>query len=136
MLQYSTLKSTVVQYNSGHIGAGTQWTGKSSYWLEEVGNGRAERSSTIDGGQVTVLLMPGVDGTHFSIFNSLQLERSYVKDLHLLSATVCQVLKGIILVCYLMYFSQNLTGWNSISLIFKQLIISLDLTMNNLLRIM
>ena len=92
MLQYSTLKSTVVQYNSGHIGAGTQWTGKSSYWLEEVGNGRAERSSTIDGRQAAILLIPEADGTHICIFNSLQLERSYVEDLHLLSVTVCQVL--------------------------------------------
>ena len=63
ILQYSTLKSAVVQYNSGHMGAGIQWTGKSSYWLEEVGDGRAERSSTIgDGGQAVILLMPDADG--------------------------------------------------------------------------
>ena len=45
------------------MGAGIQWTGKSSYWLEEVGDGRAERSSTIgDGGQAAILLMPDADG--------------------------------------------------------------------------
>ena len=45
------------------MGAGIQWTGKSSYWLEEVGDGRAERSSTIgDGGQAVILLMPDADG--------------------------------------------------------------------------
>ena len=32
--QYSTLKSTVVQYKSWLVGAGLRWTGK-SYWLEE-----------------------------------------------------------------------------------------------------
>ena len=31
MLQYSTSESTVVQYNSWHIGAGIKWTGKRSY---------------------------------------------------------------------------------------------------------
>ena len=44
ILHYSTLKSTVVQYNSWHIGAGLMWTGK-SYWLEEgeeMGDGSAK----------------------------------------------------------------------------------------------
>ena len=35
ILQYSTLKSTAVQYNHWHPGAGIEWTGKKSYWLEE-----------------------------------------------------------------------------------------------------
>ena len=45
ILQYSTLKSRVVQDNSWHTGAGIEWTGKKSYWLEEgeeVGDGRDE----------------------------------------------------------------------------------------------
>ena len=64
---YSTLKSTAVQYNSWHTGAGIEWTGKKSYWLEEGeegGDGRAEGSSAIgDGGQAAVSLMPDTDGT-------------------------------------------------------------------------
>ena len=67
MLQYSTLKSTVVQYNSWHTGAGIEWTGKKSYWLDEgaeVGGGRAEGPSAIgDWGQAAVSLTPDVDGT-------------------------------------------------------------------------
>ena len=67
ILQYSTLKSTVVQYNSWHTGAGIEWTGKKSYWLEEgeeMGDGRAEGSSAIgDRGQAAVSLTPDVDGT-------------------------------------------------------------------------
>ena len=31
-MQYSTLKSTGVQYNSGHTGAGIKRTGEKSYW--------------------------------------------------------------------------------------------------------
>ena len=48
ILQYSTLKSTVVQYNSWHTGAGIEWTNKKSYWPGEegeVGDGGAEGSS-------------------------------------------------------------------------------------------
>ena len=66
-LQYSTLKSTVVWYNSRHRGAGLQWTGKKSYWLEEgeeVGGGRAEGSPAVgDRGQAAISLLPDVDGT-------------------------------------------------------------------------
>ena len=64
ILQYSILKSIVVQY-SWHPGADIEWTGKKSYWLEEggdVGGGRAEGSSTIGGGK------------HTGIFESSQLE--------------------------------------------------------------
>ena len=35
ILQYSNLKSMVVQYNCLHIGTGINGTGKKSYWLEE-----------------------------------------------------------------------------------------------------
>ena len=56
------MKSTVVQYNSWHTGAGIEWTGKMSYWLEEgeeVGDGRAEGLSTIgDRGQAAISLWP------------------------------------------------------------------------------
>ena len=48
MLQYGTLKSTVVQYNSWHTGAGIEWRDKKSYWLaegEEVGDSGVEGSS-------------------------------------------------------------------------------------------
>ena len=79
------MKSTVVQYYSWHIGAGIEWTGKKSYWLEEgeeLGDGRAEGSSEIgDGGQVTISLPPDIDDTHFHIFESLQLEGLHVGDL-------------------------------------------------------
>ena len=65
ILQYSTLKSTVVQYNIWCTGVGIEWTGKKSYWLEEeeeVGDGRAEGLSAIgDGGQAAISLMPDVD---------------------------------------------------------------------------
>ena len=47
-----------------------------------MGDGRAERSSAIgDGGQAAILLTPDVDGMHLCIFESLQLEGSYVGDL-------------------------------------------------------
>ena len=48
-----------------------------------MGDGRAEGSSAIgdDGGQAAVSLMPDVDGTHVHIFESSQLEGSYVEDL-------------------------------------------------------
>ena len=78
MVQY--LKSTVVQYNSWHTGAGIKWTGKKSYWLEEgeeMGDGRAEGSSAIgDRGQAAISLTPAIDGTHVRISES-----SHVGDL-------------------------------------------------------
>ena len=47
-----------------------------------MGNGGAEGSSPIgDGGQAAISFTPVVDGTHVRIFESLQLERSYVRDL-------------------------------------------------------
>ena len=46
------------------------------------GDGRAEGSSAIgDREQAAISLMPGIDGTHICIFESLQLEGSYVGDL-------------------------------------------------------
>ena len=64
ILQYSTLKSTVVQCNGWHTWASIEWTGKKSYWLEEgeeVGDGRAEGSSAVgDGGQAAISLTPDV----------------------------------------------------------------------------
>ena len=48
---------------------------------EEVGDGRAEGSLPIgDGGQAATSLTPDIDGTHVRIFESLQLEGSYVGD--------------------------------------------------------
>ena len=62
-----------------------KWTGKKSYWLEEdeeVGDGRAEGSPAIgDGGQATVSLMSDDEGMQVHVFESLQLEGSYVGDL-------------------------------------------------------
>ena len=47
-----------------------------------MGDGRAEGWSAIgDGGQAAISLMPDIDGTHVGIFESLQLEGSYVGDL-------------------------------------------------------
>ena len=47
-----------------------------------MGDGRAEGLSTIgDRGQAAISPMPDVDGTHVHIFESLQLEDSYVGDL-------------------------------------------------------
>ena len=67
------------------MGADIEWTGKKSYWLEEgeeVGDGRTEGLSAIgDGGQAAISLTPDVDGTHVHIFESSQLEGSYVGDL-------------------------------------------------------
>ena len=71
MLQYSALKSPVVQYNSWHAGTGIQWTGEKSYWLEvgeEVRDGRAERSSASCN-----FIMPEVDGTGSSFLLDLVL---------------------------------------------------------------
>ena len=47
-----------------------------------MGDGRAEGLSAIgDGGQAAISFMPDVDGTRVHIFESLQLEGSYVGDL-------------------------------------------------------
>ena len=47
-----------------------------------MGDGRAEGSSALgDGGRAAISLMPDVDGTHVRIFESSQLEGSYVGDL-------------------------------------------------------
>ena len=47
-----------------------------------MGDGRAEESSaTGDGGQAAISLTPDNDGMHIRIFESLQLEGSYVGDL-------------------------------------------------------
>ena len=47
-----------------------------------MGDGRAEESSaTGDGGQAAISLTPDVDGTHVPIFESSQVEGSYVGDL-------------------------------------------------------
>ena len=47
-----------------------------------MGDGTAEGSSAIgDGGQAAVALTPDADGMHGHVFESLQLEGSYVGDL-------------------------------------------------------
>ena len=47
-----------------------------------MGDGRAEGSSAIgDGGQAAISLTPDFDGTDLHIFESSQLEGSYVGDL-------------------------------------------------------
>ena len=47
-----------------------------------MGDGRAEGSSAIgDRGQPSISLTPDIDGIHVCIFESLQLEGSYVQDL-------------------------------------------------------
>ena len=47
-----------------------------------MGDGRAEGSSAIgDREQATISLMPEVDGTHFCIFQSSQLEGLHVEEL-------------------------------------------------------
>ena len=70
ILQYSTLKSTVVQYNCWHTGAGIAWTSKKSYW-EEVWYDRVEGSLAVgDGVQTAISLTSDVDGTHVHIFES------------------------------------------------------------------
>ena len=55
-----------------------------------MGDGRAEGSSAIgEGGQAAISLMPDTDGMHIHVFESLQLEGSYVGDLlYLLLMTV------------------------------------------------
>ena len=46
-----------------------------------MGGGRAEGSSAIgDGGQAAMSLSSDVDGTQVHIFESLQLEGSYIED--------------------------------------------------------
>lgn len=77
---YRTLKSTVVQYSSWHTGAGIKCTGKKSYLLEE----REKSWKTAckgSWGQVAVPLTPDIYETHISIFESWQLEGSYVGNL-------------------------------------------------------
>ena len=46
-----------------------------------MGDRRAEGWSAVDGGQAAISLTPDVDGTHVHIFESSQLEGSYVGDL-------------------------------------------------------
>jgi len=46
----------------------------------EVEDGRAEGSTTGDGGQAAISLMPDVDGKQFSIVEREQPEASYVVD--------------------------------------------------------
>ena len=49
---------------------------------EEIGDGRAEESSAIgDGEQAAMLVTPDVNGLSVHIFESLQLEDSYVGNL-------------------------------------------------------
>ena len=59
-------KSTAGQYNSWHPRAGTEWTGRKSYWLrrgEEVGDDRTEGSSAMGGGgRAAVSLLPDTTG--------------------------------------------------------------------------
>ena len=46
-----------------------------------MGDGRTEGSSAVgDGGRAAVSLTPDIDGTHVHIFESSQLEGSYVGD--------------------------------------------------------
>ena len=55
---------THTQYNSWHTGAGTEWTGKKSYWPEEgeeVGDHKGEESSATEGKLQS--LTPDVDAT-------------------------------------------------------------------------
>ena len=57
IIQYSTLKSTEVQYNIWHIEAGIRSLGKKSSWLEEgeeMGDGRTEGLSARGDGVVVV----------------------------------------------------------------------------------
>ena len=65
--------------------AAIEWTGKTSYWLEErveVRDGRtAGLSAKWDGGQAAISLTPDFSGTHIPIFESRQLEGWYVGDL-------------------------------------------------------
>ena len=62
-----------------------EWAGKKSHWQEkgqEVGDGTAKGSSAIgDRGQTAISFTPEADGTQVPIFESLQLENSYVGDL-------------------------------------------------------
>ena len=59
------MRSTVVQYNSWHTGAGIKRTGKKTDGLgegEDVGDGRAEGSSAVGGrGQAEMSFTPDVD---------------------------------------------------------------------------
>ena len=51
-----------------------------------MGDGRAEGSSATDGGQPAISLLPDGDGMHICIFESSQLEGSYVGDLPYVSS--------------------------------------------------
>ena len=62
------MKGIVGQDNSWHTGAGIKRTSKKSYRLAEgktEGDGRAEKrsSTTGDGGQSAISLMPDINGT-------------------------------------------------------------------------
>ena len=55
-----------------------------------MGDGRAAGSSAIgDGGQAAISLTPDVDGAHVHIFESSQLEGSYVADLLCILFSLC-----------------------------------------------
>lgn len=86
IFQYSTLKSTVVLYNSWHTGlASSKRQGK------VTDSGRSERRWDMvelkiceqlgDRGQAATSLMPDIDGMDTCVFKSLQLEGLYVGGL-------------------------------------------------------
>ena len=57
-----------------------------------MGDGRVEGSSAIgDGGQAAISLTPDVDGTHVCIFESSQLEGSYVGDLCIVNSAAVYI---------------------------------------------
>ena len=89
---YSTVPWKV-QCISWHTGAGVEWRGKESDWLEEaveVGDGRAEGWSAIgDRGWAAMSLMPDTDGMHIRIFESLQLERLVCRGLTVVGQPMC-----------------------------------------------
>ena len=66
---------------------------KKSYRLEEgveMGDGKIEGLSAIGGGgQAVIPLTPDIDGMHVHIFESSQLEGSYVRDLLYLTFVGC-----------------------------------------------
>ena len=76
------------QYSNWHKGIGIEWTNKSYSTPTQVeagegmGDGRAEGSSAIeDEGETAVSLKPYDDGMQVCIFESPQLESSYVGNL-------------------------------------------------------
>ena len=81
ILQYGTLESTVVQYDSWNPGAGIEWTGtKSYYWRQERRWEMVElkgRQQTGDAGPAATSLTPDADGPHDCTFESSQLEGLY-----------------------------------------------------------